>query len=66
MEGQRILISVFSAASTKPDPYSVCNKYGWKKYSLSNKVGEKDLGQTVESKHFTVKGTFDMKSGDLE
>lgn len=27
--GQRILISVFSAASTRPDPY-ICYKYEWK------------------------------------
>lgn len=37
-------------------------------YTLSNRVEEKDLGQTVQSKHFTVtvKGTLDFKSEDLE
>jgi len=29
-------------------------------YTLSNKVREKDVGQTVEREHFTLKGTLEL------
>lgn len=34
--------------------------------TLTYRVGEKDLGQTVESKHFTVNRTLNLESGDVE